>query len=151
MAQHQAECDVCTQIELCREGEHPRFIAELESGFVVLGPHQYWRGYTMLLCNEPATELDELEPGFRRQYLEDMARVAAAVRRVMQPHKLNYEALGNQCHHLHWHVFPRYTDEPSPWEPVWKVMPEDFSPYNFDPAGHGDIILAIRAQLGRSH
>ncbi|MCE9558985.1 MAG: hypothetical protein K8R88_08540 [Armatimonadetes bacterium] len=98
MAQHQAECDVCTQIELCREGEHPRFIAELESG-----------------------------------------------------HKLNYEALGNQCHHLHWHVFPRYTDEPSPWEPVWKVMPEDFSPYNFDPAEHGDIILAIRAQLGRSH
>ena len=61
MADHQSECPICTQIEQCRAGSHPGLIAELDTGFAVLGPSQYWRGYSLLLCKTPATELYELD------------------------------------------------------------------------------------------
>ena len=33
-------------------------------------------------------------------------------RQASRPHKLNYELLGNQVPHLHWHLFPRSPDDP---------------------------------------
>jgi len=112
-----------------------------------LGPTQDWRGYSMLICKEPATELDELEPWFRAQFLADMARLAAAVREAVEVNKLSCESLGNQVHHLHWHIFPRTLDEPTPLLPVWQCMPEDETPYLFDPAHDTETILAIRRAL----
>src|SRR6266508_3364137 len=32
-----------------------------------------------------------------------------------------YDLLGNQVPHVHWHVIPRLTDDPSPREAVWTV------------------------------
>jgi diadenosine tetraphosphate (Ap4A) HIT family hydrolase len=50
-----------------------------------------------------------------------MSIVAEAVYRAFLPAKLNYELLGNSEPHLHWHLFPRRQDEPSPKQPVWLV------------------------------
>ncbi|MDQ3815594.1 MAG: HIT family protein, partial [Armatimonadota bacterium] len=123
MAQHQENCEICQKLEQCRAGQHPGLIAELETGFAVLGDSQFFRGYCLLLCKTPATELDELPAATRLKYLEEMALLAQAVRTVVQPHKLNYECLGNLVPHLHWHVFPRYADEAHPEKPVWLCMP----------------------------
>ena len=46
---------------------------ELKSDYVVLGDIQRFPGYTLLLCKECKKELHELEPGFRAQFLADMA------------------------------------------------------------------------------
>jgi diadenosine tetraphosphate (Ap4A) HIT family hydrolase len=35
---------------------------------------------------------------------------------------LNYELLGNQVPHLHWHLFPRYRDDPEALKPVWLAL-----------------------------
>jgi diadenosine tetraphosphate (Ap4A) HIT family hydrolase len=149
LAEHQTDCEICRRIERTRAGGDPGLIAELEEGVAVMGPSQYFTGYCLLLCKSPATELDELEPAVRARYLEEMARLAAAVRSVVRPHKLNYECLGNQAHHLHWHVFPRSLDEPHPEQPVWTCMPppEDAPRYAFDPERHGALRDAIRAAL----
>ncbi len=149
MAQHQPDCDICEQIAACRAGEHPRMIAEMESGFAVLGPHQFFVGYSLLLCSEPATEVDDLEPLFCRQFLHDLTRLSRAVRRVVRPHKVNLESLGNVCHHLHWHVFPRFLEEEQANSPVWNIMPEGaaMEPYLFRPETHQALILAIRTEL----
>jgi diadenosine tetraphosphate (Ap4A) HIT family hydrolase len=48
-----------------------------------------------------------------------MAHVAEAVFRAFAPRKLNYELLGNSVSHLHWHIFPRYDNDPNPQWPVW--------------------------------
>ncbi len=121
----------------------------MDSGYAVLGPNQYFLGYSLLLCSQPATELDELEPLMRRQFLDDMARLAAAVRRVVRPYKLNYEALGNQVHHLHWHIFPRTLDEPLPTEPVWRALPDPelATLHDFDPDRHAELLAAMRQAL----
>ena len=151
MARHQENCEICERIEKCKAGEHPGFIAETETGYAVLGDSQYFRGYSLLLCKERATELHELPADFRRRYLEEMALLAEAVYRVVQPHKLNYECLGNQVHHLHWHVFPRYAGEPEPNKPVWGVMPppEGAAHWALDPHRDAPLIEAIREVLLR--
>jgi len=51
-----------------------------------------------------------------------MSIVAEAVYQAFKPEKLNYELLGNSDDfHLHWHIFPRYNDDPRPEGPVWWI------------------------------
>ena len=115
-------CLVCDRIEKTRKGENPYFVRELETGYVVLGDHQRFEGYTLLLCKEHATELSQLTPEFRTAFLRDMAVTAEAVGNAFRPDKLNYELLGvGKGRHMHWHIFPRRDgDTPAPG-PVWRT------------------------------
>lgn len=113
------DCLVCRRIAQIHAGQNPFFVAELETGYVVLGDHQHFEGYTLLLCKQHQHELHELEQPFRLRFLEEMSLVAQAVYHAFSPQKLNYELLGNGDSHLHWHIFPRRDgDTPTPG-PVW--------------------------------
>jgi diadenosine tetraphosphate (Ap4A) HIT family hydrolase len=50
-----------------------------------------------------------------------MSTVAEAVFNAFKPKKLNYELLGNGEPHLHWHIFPRHSDDPEPKKPIWLI------------------------------
>lgn len=114
-------CLPCERIAQIQAGANPYFVAELETGYVVLGDYQFYKGYTLFLCKEHKTELHQLDPDFRLQFLKDISDVAEAVYQAFQPEKLNYELLGNGEPHLHWHIFPRYADDPMPGKPIWQL------------------------------
>lgn len=84
-----------------------------------LGPWRFYQGYCVLVCGTHATEMCRLPSDKRRAYLDEMCLLAEAVENAFRPHKLNLESLGNQVPHLHWHVFPRYLDDPHRLQPVW--------------------------------
>ena len=84
----------------------------------VLGPWQFYTGYCLLISDTHATELSQLGP-IRAAFLAEMATLAEAIEACFQPHKLNYELLGNQVPHLHWHLFPRSATDPARLRPVW--------------------------------
>lgn len=111
------KCVICERIDLIKSNNNPYFVKELESGYVVIGEHQFYKGYTLLLSKIHVSELHLLEN--RDQFLKDMATTAEAVYKAFSPKKLNYALLGNSCEHLHWHIFPRYRNDPSPKQPVW--------------------------------
>ena len=97
------ECDVCARLRLTERGENPNLVAELSTGYVVLGDDQYIRGYTVLICKHHATELFDLEPDFRAKFLEEMVLTAQAVANVFQAEKMHYELLGiGRGVHMHW-------------------------------------------------
>jgi diadenosine tetraphosphate (Ap4A) HIT family hydrolase len=148
---HQDRCEICDRLAQCRDGTHPGLIAELDTGFAVLGDSQQFRGYSLLLCKTPATELHELPHPTRLRYLEEMSQLAEAVARAVQPHKLNYECLGNVVHHLHFHVFPRRADEPQSTLPVWVQMHKPGTPEAaacaFNPIRDRPLIDSIRTHL----
>lgn len=100
-------CFICERIEMIKQGTNPYFVKELETGYVVLGDHQYFKGYTLFLCKLHETELFNLDKDFKMKFLEEMSLVAQAVSRVFSAEKMNYELLGNGETHLHWHLFPR--------------------------------------------
>lgn len=61
-------CIVCKRIALTKQGKNPYFVRELETGYVVLGDHQRFKGYTLFLCKEHATEIHFLEKEFRSKF-----------------------------------------------------------------------------------
>lgn len=100
-------CLICERINMIKEGNNPYFVKELKTGYVVIGDHQHFQGYTLFLCKEHRTELFHLDAETRQQYLNEMALVAEAVSNAFGAEKMNYELLGNGDTHLHWHLFPR--------------------------------------------
>ena len=151
MAQHQSPCELCERLKTCRDGTHPGLIAELDTGFAVLGDSQFFLGYSLLIAKDPVTELHELSNDRRLRLLEEVAQLAHAVYTVTQPHKLNYEALGNMVHHLHWHIFPRRLTDPNPKAPVWSQMPQGplAESHRLNPLLHDNMKKQIRAELLR--
>jgi diadenosine tetraphosphate (Ap4A) HIT family hydrolase len=112
-------CLICNRINMIKEGTNKYFVAELETGYVVVGDHQYFEGYTLFLCKEHKHELHELNRDYKQKFLVEMSKVSEAVYMAFKPDKLNYELLGNGDSHMHWHIFPRRLTEPNPEYPVW--------------------------------
>ena len=108
-------CLICERIQMIKEHKNPYFVKELETGYVVLGDHQHFKGYTLFLCKEHKTELFQLDKDAKIKFLEEMSLVAEAVARAFHAEKMNYELLGNGDTHLHWHLFPRVAG-------IWKIM-----------------------------
>lgn len=104
-------CLICDRIQQIRRGENPYFVRELQTGYVVLGDHQHFRGYTLFLCKQHVNELFDLPAPDCRLFLQEMALVNEAVARAFQAEKMNCELLGNGESHLHWHLFPRVSGD----------------------------------------
>ncbi len=100
-------CLICERMKMIENGTNPYFVKELETGYVVLGDHQHFRGYTLFLCKQHETELFNLENNFVTKYMQEMMLVANAVKNAFGAEKINYELLGNGDTHIHWHLFPR--------------------------------------------
>jgi diadenosine tetraphosphate (Ap4A) HIT family hydrolase len=125
-----------------------------------LGLWQFFRGYCVLVSRRHARELSELPDDVRRSYLDEMCLLARAIERAFTPHKVNYELLGNQVPHLHWHLFPRSVDDPARLSPVWLAIDRterDAGERERLQAPHvdrGAIVSALReplAALGAAH
>ena len=80
-------CLICQRIQQIQEGCNPYFVKELQTGYVVLGDHQHFQGYTLFLCKEHQTELFHLPPATKVKYLEEMSLVAEAVAKAFHAEK----------------------------------------------------------------
>lgn len=69
---------------MIKEGNNPYFVKELETGYVVLGDNQHFKGYTIFLCKEHKTELFQLDDSVKMKFLEEMSVVAEAVSKAFE-------------------------------------------------------------------
>jgi diadenosine tetraphosphate (Ap4A) HIT family hydrolase len=115
-------CPFCTQLETLNDLPNDHLIWQFDHSVALLGPWQFYHGYCLLVSRRHATELNQLPQPERRAYLDEMCLLAQAIEDVFHPHKLNYELLGNQVPHSHWHLFPRYPSDPQALQPVWIAL-----------------------------
>lgn len=115
------DCLICKRIQKIRNADNPYFVKELKTGYVVIGDYQFFKGYTLFLYKHHKEELHELTTAEKTAFLSEMAIVAEAVYKAFKPEKLNYELLGNSVRHMHWHLFPRYIDDPQPKRTIWVI------------------------------
>lgn len=125
-------------------GTVTRRLALLPTAVAVLGNDQYYPGYTIVIARRHATELYHLPDAESTAYFRDMLRVARAIDRALSPRKMNYELLGNTVAHLHWHLFPRYADDPNPTRPTWE---NPHPPRELPAAEYARTLAAIRRHL----
>lgn len=105
-------------------GSWPRkdhFIADLGLTTAYLHDDQFFSGWTLLVFKRHAMELFQLAAAERCQMIEEVSRVAETLAQVFEATKMNYELLGNQLPHIHWHIIPRLATDPAPLEPVWRI------------------------------
>ena len=131
-------CLICERIELIKQGKKPHFVKELETGYVVIGDGQYFKGYTLFLAKEHVTELHQMEYETKIKFLEEMSIVQEAVAKAFQAEKMNIELLGNGDAHVHWHLFQRKAGDMKGYGhngrgPVWWVPWEEMSSEEYQP------------------
>jgi len=135
-----ADCVMCARVA----GEGPLYIADLPTSRVYFNEDQFFPGWVFVVLKRHAVELYDLEASERAAQIEDVNRVARALARVYQPVKMNYELLGNQVPHIHWHIVPRLSGDPEPRWPVWR-LPHEPRPLPADEVARR--IAQIRAAL----
>ena len=134
-------CPACT-------GQWPaerQRIADCGTSVAYLHDDQFFPGWTFLVLKRHATELWQLDAAERARLMEEVTRVARAVATAFGAAKMNYELLGNQIAHIHWHLIPRGADDPAPRLPVWTVPHE---PRPLPASERLARIALIRSHLG---
>ena len=136
-------------VEAARSGTLARTVAPVRSGWIVLGDPQILSGYCLLLPDPVVSDLHDLAPVDRLQFLDDLARLGQAVVEVTGAYRVNYEMLGNVEPALHAHVIPRYWHEPDTLrgKPVW-FHDWDAAP-RFDAGRDRALLERLRAALER--
>ncbi|HEV8473120.1 MAG TPA: HIT family protein [Methylomirabilota bacterium] len=119
-------------------------IADVGPAVAYLNADQFFAGWTIVVLKRHATELYHLTAAERSELIEAVTRVASALAAVFDAVKMNYELLGNQLPHIHWHLVPRRADDPIPREPAWRL---DHVPVALAPGERRARIDAIRARL----
>ncbi len=135
-------CLICERINMIKSGENPYFVKELETGYVVIGDHQHFKGYTLFLCKKHETELFYLDADYCTKFMQEMVLVSNAVMNAFHAEKINYECLGQGDAHLHWHLTPRFAGDidgygnngvgPIWWYPMEKMYSDDNRPTEFE-------------------
>ena len=141
-------CGICSIIERIRGGTFLDCVAELPRSWLTLGDAQFYRGYCVLLAKRHVTELHAMPRGEAHELLDEILAVGRTLAEVLKPLKLNYECLGNQEPHVHWHIFPRYLDDPMRFVPVWQ-RPEAERKVPLEHSVRAGLIAAIRSGLIR--
>lgn len=116
------ECPFCARLSQLEQLPPDELLWQFPASVALLGPWQHYQGYCVLVLRHHESELFHLPDEERQRYFEEMCLLARAVADCFQPLKLNYELLGNQVPHLHWHLFPRFADDPDRLQPVWLAL-----------------------------
>jgi diadenosine tetraphosphate (Ap4A) HIT family hydrolase len=141
-------CGICAIIERISADTFSDLIAELPRSWLILGDAQFYRGYCVLLAKRHVTEIHQMPHGEVHELLDELIAVGKTLERVVEPAKLNYECLGNQEPHVHWHVFPRSAADPLRLAPVW-LRPEAERKAALADGDRRSLIDALRAELVR--
>ncbi len=140
-------CPACERIGRITAGRDPELVATLPESHVVLADEQRYRGYCIVFLKDHHEQLADLSYDKQTRLWDDVARVAAAIRKVTAPVRLNYACLGNFLTHVHWHVIPRFQDDPEPQHPIW-VRPLSDRLLALSDGERRDLIAQLRRALG---
>ena len=92
-----------------------------DDGFarIVLAGEADHPGFCRVILNAHKKEMTDLAEAERARLMDLVFIVERALREMLLPDKVNLASLGNMVPHLHWHVIPRFSDDPHFPGSVW--------------------------------
>ena len=114
-------CELCAEVggELLWQGALCRIVLVNEPGYP---------GFCRVIWRNHVREMTDLSEPEREFLMRTVFSVEAVLRELLQPHKINLASLGNIAPHLHWHVIPRFENDPHFPQPVWGQQQRDLLP-----------------------
>ena len=79
-------------------------------------------GFCRAIWNAHVAEMTDLAEDERARLMRVVFTVEAVLRERLLPDKINLACLGNVTPHLHWHVIPRFRDDPHFPNPIWGTL-----------------------------
>ena len=86
---------------------------------IVLAVEPDYPGFLRVVLNAHVKEMTDLAASDRVEIMRVVFAAETALRQVMRPDKINLATLGNKVPHVHWHVIPRFLNDPHFPNPVW--------------------------------
>lgn len=80
-------------------------------------------GFTRVIWTAHVVEMTDLSAAEQTELLRVVLLVEQVQRAELNPDKVNLAAFGNVVPHLHWHVIPRWQDDPHFPQAVWAALP----------------------------
>jgi len=123
-------------------------VSELSISTLYLDRNQTYRGHCQLVFDPRHAEgLELLEPDEYLRLSSDLSTAARAVFLAMKPDRMNYASLGNVVPHVHWHLVPRYREDPRWGSPIYTSDLADMPRTALGEEEYRRIADRIRAQL----
>lgn len=106
------DCELCSRTggELLWQDERCRVVHVNEPGYP---------GFCRVIWRSHVKEMTDLSEDDRIHLMEVVFAVESVLREQIEPAKINLASLGNLVPHLHWHVIPRFDDDPHFPQPIW--------------------------------
>jgi diadenosine tetraphosphate (Ap4A) HIT family hydrolase len=82
-------------------------------------------GFCRVILNDHAKEMTDLAEAERARLMGIVYAVEGLLRELLAPKKINLASFGNVVPHLHWHVIPRFSDDPHFPNSVWSARVRD--------------------------
>lgn len=111
-------CELCTTSGGTLLWEDPRCR-------VVQADEPGYPGFCRVIWKSHVREMTDLSLADRLHCMNVVFAVERAMRDALSPAKINLASLGNFVAHVHWHVIPRFTDDPHFPQPVWATRQRD--------------------------
>jgi len=132
----------------CKEGELvAKFgikILELPASKVYLFREQSHKGRVIVASKSHVSEFVDLDRRERQAFMDDVARVSAALHKVFNPDKVNYGAYGDTGSHAHFHLVPKYANDPFEWGDTFAMNP--MRTFLTEPE-YADLVAKIASEL----
>ena len=98
-----------------------------DDGFarVVLIGHADHPAYCRVILNAHRKEMTDLTEVERVRLMMTVFVVERVLRELLEPEKINLASFGNMVPHLHWHIIPRFADDPHFPNPVFGSRQRD--------------------------
>lgn len=91
-------------------------------------------GFCRVILNRHEREMTDLPENEQHALMRIVLAVETAVRRALNPDKINLASLGNMTPHVHWHIIPRWREDRCFPNPIWGAAQrkEDSLPASID-------------------
>lgn len=76
-------------------------------------------GFCRVIWRAHVREMSDLADADRHHLMTVVFAAESALRCLYRPLKINLASFGNLVPHLHWHVIPRFADDPLFPAPIW--------------------------------
>ena len=128
--------------------EYWDLVAPLSTSSLYLGRNQTYRGHCSLIFDgRHAARPDQLTATEWAAFCNDLYIAQHAIVRITRPDHINVESLGNVVPHLHWHIIPRYIDDPRWGMPIWTTPLSAMPDTRLTDADRDALLQELRAAL----
>ena len=117
-------CVFCKKIPDLLRDKSAFLVKEFKHSVLILGDHQTFPGYCILVLKDHVKELIDLDATIQSAYNDELMVASHAIKKAFGAEKINVANYGNMTPHLHWHIFPRKQTDKNWPNPPWTLMDE---------------------------